>query len=113
MPSSSAEKGKRGERELATTLAALLGVPSRRGKQYAGDESAPDVIVDLPGIHWECKRVERLHLKSAMEQAAKDAGQGIPVVASRANGEPWMFSCRLDDLPRLAELVYLARAEHA
>ncbi len=45
----------------------------RRGQQYCGCSGAADVV-GLPGIHIECKRVERLNLHDAMDQAVRDAG---------------------------------------
>ena len=47
--------------------------------QYQKGSEAPDVA-GLPGIHIECKNVERLNLRKAMEQSSEDAineGAGI------------------------------------
>ena len=52
-------KGKNGERELATILREY-GYDSRRGQQYCGSNGDADVV-GLPGVHIECKRVERLN----------------------------------------------------
>ena len=54
----SREKGKRGERELAGELR-RHGYDARRGQQYCGANGDADVV-GLPGLHIECKRVERL-----------------------------------------------------
>ena len=78
----SREKGKRGELELARALRAL-GYDCRRGQQYSGKNGDADVV-GLPGIHIECKRVERLNLAEAMRQARRDARVGeTPVVMHR------------------------------
>ena len=91
----SREKGKRGERELAAKLREY-GYVCRRGQQYCGTAGDADVV-GLPGIHIECKRVERLNLSDAMSQAAADARPGeIPAVFSRKNHEPWLVSIPLD-----------------
>ncbi len=68
----SREKGKRGERELASKLREY-GYGTRRGQQYCGANGDADVV-GLPGIHIECKRVERLNLDDAMTQAKADSG---------------------------------------
>lgn len=46
----------------------------------------------------------------AMAQAIADAGESVPVVLHRANGCPWLAIVPLDDLPRLAELLFLTLA---
>ena len=65
------EKGKRGELELAGILREE-GYDTRRGQQYCGAAGNADVI-GLPGIHIECKRVEKLNLLDAVAQAVHDA----------------------------------------
>ena len=92
----SREKGKRGERELANALKAL-GHDARRGQQYSGTETSADVV-GLPGIHIECKRVERLNLEDAMAQSRRDAREGeIPVVMHRKTRSPWLVTTTLED----------------
>lgn len=94
------EKGKRGERELATLLKSY-GYDCCRGQQYCGANGDADVI-GLPGIHIECKRVERLNIQEAMEQSINDtectAGEKVlPAVFHRKNGKDWLVTMRLDD----------------
>ena len=105
MGKKSLTKGKVGERELAAELRRLFGVEARRGVQYAGGADSPDVVSDLPGIHIEVKRTERLSLYPAMEQAAADAGDKVPIVCHRANRQDWVAIVRLDDLPKLVTLL--------
>jgi Holliday junction resolvase len=82
----SRQKGKRGEREAAAELGQLLGVAARRGVQFQGGPDSPDVVLDGVAIHVEAKRVERLQLWPALEQAAADAPAGkVPVVWHKAN----------------------------
>jgi hypothetical protein len=82
----SRQKGKRGERECAAELGQLLGVEARRGVQFQGGPDSPDVVLDGVAIHVEAKRVERLQLWAAIEQAAADAPAGkVPVVWHKAN----------------------------
>ena len=87
----SREKGKRGEREAVNFLT-TLGWMAKRGQQYAGGTGSPDVIHDIPGVHLEVKRVERLNLGAAMAQARRDAGPKTPVVMHRRNGEEWLVT---------------------
>lgn len=83
----SRQKGKRGERECAAELAALLGVTARRGVQYQGGPDSPDVVLEGVPIHVECKRAERLDLYAAVEQAASECGEKLPIVWHRRNGK--------------------------
>lgn len=91
----SRQKGKRGELELAKVLRDY-GFDARRGQQFKGGADSPDVT-GLPGLHIECKRVERLNIYEAMEQSTRDAGDQIPVVISRKNGKQWLITFRLSD----------------
>lgn len=97
------EKGKRGERELANLLKDH-GYNCRRGQQYCGTNGDADVV-GLPGIHIECKRVERLNLEDAMRQAIDDteaeklpfSEEIYPAVFHRRNRGSWLVTMRLDD----------------
>lgn len=91
----SRNKGAAGERELAGKLRDY-GYDARRGQQYSGANGDADVV-GLPGIHIEVKRVERLNIDEAMEQARRDAREGeIPVVFHRRNGQPWKVTMDFD-----------------
>ncbi len=92
----SREKGKRGERELASKLCGYGYDGVRRGQQYCGVNGDADVI-GLPGIHIECKRVERLNLDGAMSQAKADSKGDIPAVFHRKNNGDWHVTLSLDD----------------
>lgn len=98
-------KGKAGERAAAKALRAALGLDASRGQQHAGGDDSPDVRHDLAGVHFEVKRVERLNLAAAVSQAARDAGECVPVVLHRTNRQPWLVTVRLDDLRGLARRV--------
>ena len=92
----SRQKGKRGELELAHILKSY-GYEARRGQQYCGANGDADVI-GLPGIHIEVKRVERLDLYGAMEQAERDARENeIPTVFTRKNNKNWLVCMRFED----------------
>lgn len=91
----SRDKGARGERELAKVLR-LYGYDARRGQQFHGGPDSPDVL-GLPGIHIECKRVEKLNLYDAMAQSRNDAGEDVPVVMHRKNNCKWLVTMELSD----------------
>ena len=81
MGHSQQRKGAEGERELARVMA-----------------------VGLPGIHIECKRVERLNLHDAMAQAERDSERfqdGVPAVFHRRSRSPWLVTMKLEDWGRL------------
>lgn len=89
-------KGANGERELALKLKEY-GYDCRRGQQYCGANGDADVV-GLPGIHIECKRVERLNIEDAMMQALKDSKlDEYPAVFHRKNNCKWLVTMRLDD----------------
>lgn len=87
----SRDKGKRGELELSKVLK-QYGYDCRRGQQYSGANGDADVV-GLPGIHIECKRVERLDLVKAMHQSINDSRPNdIPVVMHRRNRCEWLVT---------------------
>lgn len=92
----SREKGKRGERELASILKDY-GYDARRGQQFCGINGDADVV-GLPHTHIEVKRVQRLNLEDAMAQSKRDAKEGeIPTVFHRKNHCEWLVTLRLKD----------------
>ena len=102
MAANSRRKGAAGERELAHKLNDY-GYNTRRSVQYNGkaEEGQADLL-GLPGIHIECKRVEKLNLYDAMAQAIHDAKDGeIPSVFHRRNHCEWLVTMRLDDWIKL------------
>ncbi|EXG84458.1 hypothetical protein K413DRAFT_1199 [Clostridium sp. ASBs410] len=99
----SRDKGANGERELANILKEY-GYKTHRGQQYCGDTGAADVV-GLPQIHIECKRVERLNIYDAIEQAKSNAeakeipfGEcNLPAVFHRKNKREWLVTMPLND----------------
>jgi hypothetical protein len=88
----SREKGKRGERQWRDELRAQ-GFQARRGQQFCGSAESPDVVCEeLAWVHFEVKAVERLNIEDAMEQARRDAGQKVPIVAHRRRFRPWLVT---------------------
>ncbi len=92
----SREKGKRFER-LVAGLFRSIGYEARRGQQYCGSNGDADVI-GAPGIHIECKAVEKLNLYDAMSQAKADAREGeLPVVIHKKNNCKVLVTMEFND----------------
>ncbi len=106
----SKRKGAAGELEAAAALNRVLGTHLRRGRQYHGGPDSPDLTGDVPGLHVEVKRTERLRLWEAVEQARQDASvDQVPVVMHRANKKPWVVIVEVEMLIRLLDVVDEAR----
>ena len=97
-------KGKVGELEWAR-FCKNQGYDVRRTAQYCGNTGDASDCVGLPHIHHEVKRVEKLNIQDAIDQAVRDSGQAgrgdIPVVAHRKNHCDWLVTMRADDWFRL------------
>ena len=54
-------------------------------------------MVGLPGIHIECKRVERLNIYDAIGQAERDKKETeLPAVFHRKNNCEWLITMPLE-----------------
>lgn len=96
----SKQKGKRGELEAARLLREY-GYDARRGVQYKGGEDSPDVV-GLPYCHLEIKRVEKLNIHEAIEQAKRDKGPDeLSVVMHRKNNCEWLVTMPFTDWIRI------------
>ncbi|CAM3000264.1 hypothetical protein HAHI6034_11045 [Hathewaya histolytica] len=97
----SKQKGSRGERELSNKLKEYGYSKCRRSQQYCGANGDADVV-GLPGIHIECKRVERLNIYDAITQAKADAQKGkLPGVFHRKNRCEWLVTMTLEDFIKI------------
>lgn len=113
MSAKSRRKGKRGELELAEWFRER-GVFARRGAQHRGGPDSPDVEIDLPGFHVECKRCESLRLYDALDQARGDARAGaIPVVLHRKSRAGWVAILDAEAFVELAKDLERLSAEVA
>jgi post-segregation antitoxin (ccd killing protein) len=102
-------KGAAGERELAE-LIRTLGIDASRSARNGVDQ-AEDIMHSIPGVHIECKRVERLNVSQAMKQATDAAGRKIPTVWHRRNREAWLVTIPAADVLIFAySLIEAARA---
>lgn len=93
MGSSARRKGAEGERELAAFLRER-GIEATRNARNG--ISTDDIAHSLEGIHLEVKRTERAEPLKWSRQAEKDAGDRVPVVVWRSNGEPWRVILRAE-----------------
>lgn len=101
MGKASREKGKRGERMLASFLREH-GYEARRTSQYCGQSGDASDVVGLPGLHIECKFVERLNIVEALRQAIRDSKPGlIPVLFHRRSREEWLVTMRGEDFMKI------------
>lgn len=89
-------KGARGELELSHIIRDQWGYDVHRGKVFYGESD----LIGLDCIHIECKRVEKLNIHKAMQQAITEADKrkdGLPAVFHRKNNEDWLVTMRLED----------------
>ena len=96
MSINSRQKGAAGERELSHKLKEY-GYEARRGQQYCGSNGDADVI-GLPGVHIECKRVEKLNIDAALQQAIHDASDHQNPAVFQPD---WKVTIRLEDFMKL------------
>lgn len=95
MGKSSQRKGANGERELANRFKDY-GFEVRRGQVFNHESD----MIGLKGIHPEVKRVEKLNVWAAMEQAVTESlirKDGVPTLFHRRNREDWLVTMRLSD----------------
>lgn len=104
---SSKRKGKRGELEVANLLKAAGFEKAQRTAQCKGKTGQAGDVEGLPGIHIEVKRVERLNLKAAYQQAVHDSKENsnndIPAIFHRQSHGPWMVTLSLSDFLKVYE----------
>lgn len=94
------QKGARGELEFAALLRTHGFEARRHGRHFHGLEGHDhcDVEHNVPGVHFEVKRQERVDVWSWYDQAVEGAKEGqIPVVAFRKNRRPFYVILSADD----------------
>ena len=82
----------------AKAVSQAIRIPARRGVQFKGGADSADLEVQLEGVHWEVKFVERESIRTWMRQAQEDGGGKIPVVLSKRSREPWLVTLPLERL---------------
>jgi len=96
----SRNKGKVGEREVATLLReAYPDHHVERSWQVAGATGKPDVVVKGLPVHIEVGRSRRPNPVAKLRQAERDAKPGfVPISVTRADGDTWIATLRFGDL---------------
>lgn len=97
-------RGKRAELDLVHKLQSFGFSDARRTAQYCGKAGTSDVV-GIPGVHCECKAVQRLNIWEALSQSERDSaadGKGdIPAVFFKRNRSGWYVAAPLSDFIRL------------
>jgi hypothetical protein len=92
----SRDKGARGEVEVGHIFRDSGFPEADRGARLGkhGDD-----VIRVAGCHVEVKRTEKLRLWESLEQANRDAPEGMmPVLAFRRNRSEWHATVKLADL---------------
>ena len=95
MGKSSQVKGRNGEFELAKLIRDTWGYEVKRGQVFNHQSD----MIGLKGVHPEVKRVEKLNIHKAMEQAREESKKrldGVPCVFHRINREGWLVTMDLE-----------------
>lgn len=82
------DKGRRGEYKLRDYLNSF-GLDVKRGLVWLHQSD----LIGLNGIHVECKAVEKLNVRAALNQATKEAeirNDGAPAVFWKVSRLPWI-----------------------
>lgn len=97
-------RGKRAELDLVHQLQKFGFTEARRTAQYCGKAGTSDVV-GIPGVHCECKAVERLNIWEALSQSERDSksdGNGdIPAVFFKRNRSGFYVAVPLKDFVQL------------
>ena len=96
----SRDKGKRFEREIANFFKSY-GITARRTAQFCGKTGQAGDVEGVPGVHVECKAVEKLNLEVAYQQSVRDAEAAdkgeYPIVIHKRSRRPAMVTMALED----------------
>lgn len=99
-------RGKRAELDLVHQLQKFGFAEARRTSQYCGKAGTSDVV-GIPGVHIECKAVQRLNIWEALSQSERDSkadgnGNGdIPAVFFKRNRTGFYVAMPLIDFVKL------------
>lgn len=96
-------KGRRLQKEVAKAILDAFGLHEDDVKPAVMGESGEDIKLskaarDAFPFSVECKNTERLHLWGSIAQAEANAGEHMPLLVFRKNGEPPRCVIRFDDL---------------
>lgn len=97
----SRSKGKRCELELAHIFQGKGFLDVHRTAQCMGKTGAAGDLEGAPFIHIECKAVEKLNLRDAIEQAVRDSKANnkghLPTVFHKKARKGWLVTMPIDD----------------
>lgn len=94
----SKRKGSTGENEVCKIFIDSGHNVHRNDQRFIGGFFNPDITVSgFDEYHFEIKRVERLNVAEAMNQARRDCGNRIPAVIHRRSREQWLITMNLSD----------------
>lgn len=96
-------KGKEGELKLMHFLNDL-GLRVKRGYVWLNQSD----LIGLDGIHVECKNVENLNVRKALDQAIEEAKKkkdGLPTVFWKKSRKEWITIMRAEDWVTLYKLA--------
>ena len=82
-----------------------MGVPARRSQQYCGLAGTADLKTEVDQVHFEVKRYARIAACRFFDQAVRDAGKHLPVVAMREDRGEWLLMIRPTDILEIAERI--------
>lgn len=96
-------KGKRGELEFIERHLVDHWPQAKRNLDQFGDDKRD--CVEVAGIHWQIKRVEKLNFWQGFAQAKTEASEhDVPILAARRNFSPWLCTLEADELIPLLRL---------
>jgi hypothetical protein len=102
-PVNSRAKGKRGELEFIQQHLIPFWPEAKRNIDQFGTDKRD--CLEVAGVHWQIKRVERLNIWKAMDQARDEAdAHDLPIVAHRINRQPWLCTLEAEELIPLLRL---------
>lgn len=102
-PLNSRAKGARGETEFIKAFLAPYWPEAKRNLDQFGADKRD--CLEIAGVHWQIKRVEKLNINKGMDQARGEANRGdIPIVAHRINRAPWLCTLDAEDFIPLLRL---------
>ena len=111
MGKSQRDKGQRGERLFAELCRneGFAGVERGGQAMYQRGSELADVV-GLPHCHVECKFVEKLNVRKALEQSIRDADDeglnNLPILAHKTSRKDWLITMRAVDWFKLYRGAY-------
>ena len=95
--SSAKQKGREGQKEVVDLIKQYMGFTDDEVRSNPASVTGEDIILsenarEKFNFSIEVKRVEKLNIDTAYEQAVSNAGKYIPLVVHRKNGKKWLVT---------------------